>query len=151
MVVNRTYGYPGMVAGPSHMVAQTWGSKRSNVLAISQVLNPATEEPIASVLLAGAAETTQAIVCAQQALPRWRATTAKARSTKLKAWHAAMLEHQDDIVNIMVQECGKPVKEAQNEFMAGMASVDWYAEEAKRYADTELQPSDSHPLQLSSG
>ena len=121
------------------------GHKRSTVLGIAQVTNPATEEPIVSVLSAGAAETTRAIVCAQEAWPAWRARTAKDRSTTLKAWHAAMLENQDDIVNVMVLECGKPVKEAQHEFMAGLASVEWFAEEAKRYACTELQISSRPP------
>eukprot|EP00892_Ulva_mutabilis_P001434 jgi/Ulvmu1/11291/UM074_0006.1 len=105
-----------------------------------EVINPATEEAIASVSSAGAAETSRAISCAEAAWPSWRSTTAKHRSQLLKAWHAAILENQDDIVNIMVLECGKPVKEAQNEFAAGVASVEWFAEEAKRLTGAVLQP-----------
>lgn len=67
----------------------------------------------------------------------------------LKAWHAAMVQNQDDIVNIMVMECGKPVKEAQNEVTAGLASVEWFAEESKRCCFPAIaSPQLGHPLHL---
>lgn len=98
----------------------------------AQVLNPATEEAIATCSKAGASETTKAISSAEAAWPAWRAKTAKERSNILKSWYTAMVENEEDIIKIMVMECGKPVKEAKGEFAAGIASVEWFAEEAKR-------------------
>ncbi|GAB7533888.1 NAD-dependent succinate-semialdehyde dehydrogenase [Burkholderia sp. 3C] len=110
--------------------------------ATHEVRNPATGELITTVPDMGEAETRAAIDAANQALPAWRAKTAKERSVILRRWYDLMLENEDDLALIMTLEQGKPLAEARGEVRYGAAFVEWFAEEAKRvYGDVIPAPS----------
>ena len=99
--------------------------------------NPANQELIGHVPVMGAAETQAAITAANQALPAWRALTAKERSQKLRRWFELMHQHADDLALMMTTEQGKPLAEAKGEVTYAASFVEWFAEEAKRiYGDT---------------
>lgn len=101
------------------------------------VTNPATGEVIGTVPKMGTAETRRAIEAADNALPAWRALTAKERSTKLRRWFELMIENQDDLARLMTTEQGKPLAEAKGEIAYAASFIEWFAEEAKRvYGDT---------------
>ena len=104
------------------------------------VTDPATGAVIASVPLAGATETRQAIASAEQALPAWRAKTASERARILRSWFNLLLTHQDDLARIMTLEQGKPLAEAKGEIAYAAAYIEWFAEEGKR-AYGEVIPS----------
>ena len=59
------------------------------------VTNPANGSDIVSVADCGAAETEKAIQAADDALPAWRAKTAKERCNILKKWYQLIMENQD--------------------------------------------------------
>ena len=100
------------------------------------VNNPATDETIARVANCGAAETIRAIAAADQALPAWRALTAKARATILRKWFDLMVANADDLALILTTEQGKPLAEAKGEVMYGASFIEWFGEEGKRiYGD----------------
>ncbi|MBU9604906.1 NAD-dependent succinate-semialdehyde dehydrogenase, partial [Burkholderia multivorans] len=70
------------------------------------------------------------------ALPAWRATPARERAAILRAWHAAVVAHTDDLAKLMSREQGKPLAEARGEVAYGASYVLWFAEEATRtYGD----------------
>lgn len=101
------------------------------------IANPATNVIIGSVPVMGANETKAAITAAEQALPAWRALTAKERSVKLIQWFELLLEHQDDLALLMTWEQGKPLAEAKGEVAYAASFIQWFSEEAKRiYGDT---------------
>lgn len=101
------------------------------------VNNPATGDVIGTVPRMGAAETRRAIEAAEQALPAWRALTAKERAAKLRRWFELMMQHQDDLGRLMTIEQGKPLAEAKGEIAYAASFIEWFAEEAKRvYGDT---------------
>ncbi|CBL46162.1 Succinate-semialdehyde dehydrogenase [gamma proteobacterium HdN1] len=105
-------------------------------LATANVTNPATGETITTVPRAGQAETERAISAANNALPNWRARTAKERSQLLKRWYQLMLDHQEDLATLLTLEQGKPLAEARGEILYGASFIEWFAEEAKRaYGD----------------
>lgn len=105
------------------------------------VNNPSTQKLLGTVPNMGAAETRRAIEAANQALPAWRAKTAKQRSEIMQRWYALMLEHQDDLARIMTLEQGKPLAEARGEIAYAASFVQWFAEEAKRaYGDVIPSP-----------
>ena len=105
------------------------------------VTNPATGEVIGRVPRMGASETRRAINAAQAALPAWRALTAKERATRLQAWFREIMNHQQDLAQIMTAEQGKPLAEARGEIAFAAAYVEWYAEEGKRiYGDVIPSP-----------
>ncbi len=106
------------------------------------VLDPATGAQIAAVPAMGAAETRRAIEAADQALPAWRALTAKERAAVLRRWFELMLEHEDDLAALMTLEQGKPLAEARAEIRYAASFVEWFAEEGKRiYGDVIPSPS----------
>lgn len=106
------------------------------------VFNPATGEVIADVARCGTAETRRAIAAADKAMVSWRAKTAKERSVVLRKWFNLLMEHQEDLAQILTAEMGKPLAEARGEVAYGANYVEWYAEEGKRaYGDAIPQAS----------
>ncbi|MDJ0814096.1 MAG: aldehyde dehydrogenase family protein, partial [Woeseiaceae bacterium] len=106
------------------------------------VTNPATGETIADIAKCGTAETRRAIEAAEQAQVEWRARSAKDRAAILRKWFTLMMEHQEDLAQILTAEQGKPLAEARGEIAYGASYIEWFAEEAKRiYGDTIPQPS----------
>ncbi|AZV95004.1 NADP-dependent succinate-semialdehyde dehydrogenase [Kerstersia gyiorum] len=100
------------------------------------VTNPADLSQIASVPSLGEAETDRAIQAAEQALPAWRAMTAKQRSALLRRWFELMMENQEDLARLLSLEQGKPLAESRGEIAYGASFIEWFAEEAKRiYGD----------------
>jgi succinate-semialdehyde dehydrogenase / glutarate-semialdehyde dehydrogenase len=105
------------------------------------VHNPATGEQIALVPDMGAADALGAVTAAANALPAWRATTAKERSLRLRAWFDLIVKHADALAHLMTSEQGKPLAEAKGEVIYGASFVEWFAEEAKRiYGDVIPSP-----------
>ena len=102
----------------------------------TEILNPASGEPIGSVPNLGRAEARRAIAAAQAAQPAWRALTAKARAQLLRNWFELILANQEDLARIMTAEQGKPLAEARGEIAYAASFIEWFAEEAKRaYGD----------------
>ncbi|NVI83062.1 NAD-dependent succinate-semialdehyde dehydrogenase [Janthinobacterium sp. BJB401] len=106
------------------------------------VTNPATGDVIATVPRMGAAETRRAIAASHAAFRLWRKQTVKARATVLRAWHALILQHADDLALILTSEQGKSLAEAKGEIVSNAAYLEWFAEEGKRaYGDVIAPPS----------
>jgi succinate-semialdehyde dehydrogenase/glutarate-semialdehyde dehydrogenase len=107
------------------------------------VTNPATGETIAEIAKCGTAETRRAIEAAEKAQVEWRARSAKDRAAILRKWFNLMMEHQEDLAQILTAEQGKPLAEARGEVAYGASYIEWFAEEAKRvYGDTIPRPSE---------
>ncbi|MGD8264980.1 MAG: NAD-dependent succinate-semialdehyde dehydrogenase [Chromatiales bacterium] len=105
------------------------------------VHNPATGELIASVPECSETETRRAIEAAARAFPEWRSKTAKERSAILRNWFELIVEHTEDLAQLMTAEQGKPLAEARGEITYGASFVEWFAEEAKRvYGDVIPAP-----------
>ncbi len=96
------------------------------------VIDPATEDVIASVPFGGAAEAQAAVAAAHDALPAWSAMTPYARGALLRRVSDLILAHLDALAPIMTRECGKPLSEARAEWTTCAALFDWFAEEGKR-------------------
>jgi succinate-semialdehyde dehydrogenase/glutarate-semialdehyde dehydrogenase len=108
---------------------------------VLEVLNPADGTRIGTVPDMGRDETRRAIEAARDALPSWRAKTARERGAILRRWYELVLAHQDDLARIMTLEQGRPLPDARNEVAYAATFIDWYAEEGKRvYGDVIPQP-----------
>ncbi|UQP18208.1 NAD-dependent succinate-semialdehyde dehydrogenase [Burkholderia multivorans] len=98
--------------------------------------DPATLDRVADVPDSAAVDARAATDAAARALPAWRATPARERAAILRAWHAAIVAHTDDLAKLMSREQGKPLAEARGEVAYGASYVLWFAEEATRtYGD----------------
>ena len=111
-----------------------WIAAREN--ARFAVTNPATGAVLAEAANCADAETRAAIDAAHEALPGWRARTAKDRAQLLRKWFDLILANQEDLARIMTAEQGKPLAETRGEVAYGAAFIEWFAEEGKRiYGD----------------
>ena len=97
-----------------------------------EVRNPATGALIATIPNAGAAQTHEAILAAELALPAWKARTAEDRARILRRWFELMTAHQDDLALLMTSEQGKPLAESRGEITYAASYIEWFAEEARR-------------------
>jgi succinate-semialdehyde dehydrogenase/glutarate-semialdehyde dehydrogenase len=101
------------------------------------VTNPATGAQLGTVPQMGRVETARAIQAANEALPAWRAKTAKERCAILKRWFDLVMANQKDLAALMTAEQGKPLAEAMGEIVYGASFIEWFAEEGKRlYGET---------------
>ncbi len=101
------------------------------------VKNPATGAVIGTVPRMGAEGARAAVQAADDALPAWRAKTAKERAAILRRWFDLMMANQEDLATLMTAEQGKPMTESRGEIAYSASFIEWFAEEAKRvYGDT---------------
>jgi succinate-semialdehyde dehydrogenase / glutarate-semialdehyde dehydrogenase len=96
------------------------------------VLNPATEKPLAHLPHASTADLDQALEAAKKGFATWRATSAYDRAKIMRKAAELMRERHDNISKIMVQEQGKVYAEARAEVLTSADIIDWYAEEGRR-------------------
>jgi succinate-semialdehyde dehydrogenase / glutarate-semialdehyde dehydrogenase len=105
------------------------------------VTNPATGEVLATVPRMGAAETRRAIDAAAEAFEEWRERPAAERAALMRTMRDEMMEHRDDLAQLLTLEQGKPLAESQAEIAYAAAFLEWFGEEAKRiYGDTIPSP-----------
>ncbi|AZU64997.1 NAD-dependent succinate-semialdehyde dehydrogenase [Neobacillus mesonae] len=104
---------------------------------IIEVINPATNQVIASVPKGGKSEAKLAVDAAYEAFKLWSAKTAGERSQLLMKWFQLIDENKEELGRLMTEEQGKPLKEAVGEIGYANSFISWYAEEGKRvYGET---------------
>ncbi|MFM2622186.1 NAD-dependent succinate-semialdehyde dehydrogenase [Vibrio owensii] len=96
------------------------------------VINPATEQELIRLKPSSLDELDAQIEECKSAQVEWAKLSAKARSASLKKWFQLLVEHTEDIANIITLEQGKPLTESRGEVAYGASFVEWFAEEAKR-------------------
>ena len=79
------------------------------------VLNPATEEAIATLEQAGVDETDAAVARARAAFPAWRAVSPADRGRLLRRLATLVEEHHEELARIESQNVGKPIAGARGE------------------------------------
>ena len=100
------------------------------------VINPATEEVLASVASAEIADADAALDAAEAAMAEWAARTPRERSEVLrKAWEL-MTVRLEDFAKLITLENGKARADAMGEAAYAAEFFRWFAEEARRiYGD----------------
>lgn len=112
------------------------------------VINPATEQELIRLKPSSLDELDVQIEACKSAQVEWAKLSAKARSASLKKWFQLLVDHTEDIANIITLEQGKPLTESRGEVAYGASFVEWFAEEAKR-AYGEVIPAPSVDRRLS--
>jgi succinate-semialdehyde dehydrogenase/glutarate-semialdehyde dehydrogenase len=96
------------------------------------VLNPATEQVLASVASAGIKDADDALDAAEAAMAEWAARTPRQRSEVLrKAWEL-MTARLDEFAHLITLENGKAGVDAKGEATYAAEFFRWFAEEAVR-------------------
>jgi acyl-CoA reductase-like NAD-dependent aldehyde dehydrogenase len=101
------------------------------------VVNPATEEPIATLEAAGVEETDAAVARARAAYPAWRAVAPGDRARLLRRLAALVEDRRDELARIESQNVGKPISGAQGEIGMVAEVFNFYAGAVdKHYGET---------------
>ncbi|PCM41062.1 aldehyde dehydrogenase [Mammaliicoccus sciuri] len=103
------------------------------------VLNPSTEEHIASVSIGDIDEVKYAIECAYKSQKNWESTPAVERGLYLKKIAKKIRERADELTNTIVKEGGKIHALAETEVYFTADYLDYMAEWARRYEGEILQ------------
>ncbi|MGA3141222.1 MAG: NAD-dependent succinate-semialdehyde dehydrogenase [Xanthobacteraceae bacterium] len=96
------------------------------------VINPATEKPLAHLPHASAADIDRALEAAKKGFAVWRAVSAYDRAKIMRKAADLMRERYDAISKTLVQEEGKAYAEARAEVITSADIIEWYAEEGRR-------------------
>src|SRR5579862_6424132 len=96
------------------------------------VINPATEKPLARLPHASTADLDRALEAAKKGFAVWRGTAPAERAKIMRKAADLMRERHDAISKILVQEQGKPYPEARAEVRTSADIIEWYAEEGRR-------------------
>ena len=101
-----------------------------------EVENPATEVVIASVAAGTPADATAACDAAAEAQPAWAATAPRERAEILRASWQRLVDHTDELAELITAEHGKPLADARAEVAYSAEFFRWNAEEAVRIHGT---------------
>jgi acyl-CoA reductase-like NAD-dependent aldehyde dehydrogenase len=96
------------------------------------VINPATEEVVATVPYGADADARSALAAARAAQPAWAGATAYERAAFLSRAAVLITERADELAPLLVAESGKPLVQARGELVVAGQLFEWFAEEAKR-------------------
>jgi succinate-semialdehyde dehydrogenase/glutarate-semialdehyde dehydrogenase len=96
------------------------------------VINPATEKPLARLPHASTADLDEALESAKRGFATWKAMAAYDRAKIMRKAADLMRERYDSISKILVMEQGKVYAEARAEVLTSADIIDWYAEEGRR-------------------
>ncbi len=97
-----------------------------------QVINPATEKPLATLTHASTADLDRALEAAQRGYRLWRATAPYERARIMRKAADLIRERLEPIARILTLEQGKIIAEARVEVAVSADIIEWYAEEGKR-------------------
>lgn len=118
------YGKIGLILGGE--------DRRSGSAGTGAVLDPATEEVIATLPRAGTPEAVEAAEIAEAGFAEWSALTALERSAVLRRAGQIMREGADTAAHVLSREQGKPLAQARAEWLGSADLLDWFAEEGRR-------------------
>ncbi|WP_417217726.1 NAD-dependent succinate-semialdehyde dehydrogenase [Arthrobacter sp.] len=96
------------------------------------VVNPATEEVIATVANGNAEDARRAIEAAGAAQKDWARTAPRERSEILRRAYDLIMARQEELALVMTSEMGKPLAEARGEVAYAAEFFRWFSEEAVR-------------------
>lgn len=105
-----------------------------------EVNDAATGETLAWVKTYDRAGVEAAINRSAKAQAAWKKQTALARADVLLAWYNLMLEHKENLAQVLTAEQGKPLAEARGEIGYAASFIRWFAEQARRVDGEVLTP-----------
>jgi betaine-aldehyde dehydrogenase len=92
-----------------------------------EVIEPATEQVMASIPAAGAEETDAAVAAAKAAFPAWRAVTPGDRANLLRRLADTIEEHHEELSVLEARNAGKPIGDARGEIGMVVDTFRYYA------------------------
>lgn len=132
---------PGMSSSYPHLslhVAGHWLSAASG--GERPVVNPATEEALAMLPLAGPTELAAAAESTRRGFEQWRRVRPHDRYVVLRRAAELLRERAGEMATVLTLEQGKPLAEAKREVTLSADIIDFQAEEGKRLYGRTVAP-----------
>src|ERR1039458_340316 len=95
-------------------------------------VNPATSEVIGTYPVQGRSEVDAVVEQARQAASWWSGLTYQQRRTRLLAWKSHITRYLARLAELVHNETGKPLADAQLEIMLAIVHIDWAARHARK-------------------
>jgi len=105
-----------------------------------EVENPATEETVATVASASAAQLDRAVTAASAAAPVWASMPAVDRAPLLRDIASRLRERADELAGLMTTEIGRPLVESRDEVEWCAACFEYYSEVARSEIGRVIPP-----------
>lgn len=109
------------------------GEPRAGSLGTDERRSPATGRPVATYALSDASDVAEAVRGARAAQPAWAARTVVERGLILRRVAQALESHADELVELVVQETGKPRRDAVGELGGAVEMGYFVAGEGRRF------------------
>jgi acyl-CoA reductase-like NAD-dependent aldehyde dehydrogenase len=113
-----------------------------------EVINPATEQVIASVCAASENAVESAVAAASAAFGSWRKLPVDARAGLMHAAAASIMQNMDELAELLTAEQGKPLLESRAEVEWSAKTITYYAELAKNQIGRIAPPAGDTQLNL---
>jgi acyl-CoA reductase-like NAD-dependent aldehyde dehydrogenase len=97
-----------------------------------EVIDPATEETVATVPFGDGSDCHLALEAAARAFPSWSSATPYERGGYLRAVADLIRSRADALAEVTVRESGKPLAQSKGEWLVAADLFEWYSEEGKR-------------------
>ena len=111
------------------------------------VLDPATEEKIATVADASVEDALAAVEAAYEAGPAWSRSAPRERGELLRRSFELMVKHKEDLARLITLENGKTLAEARAEVAYAAEFLRWFSEEAVRIlGEVSMAPSGANRI-----
>lgn len=104
----------------------------------SEVICPATGEPIATIAEAGATDAEMALDAAQKGFAFWSKLSLAERTKWMMKLRKAVLDHEDLLRQAMIYEMGKTYEGAWEDIEAVVNSLEWYPNAMKNYREEQI-------------
>ena len=110
--------------------------RKTNMEKLS-LINPATEELIASVNTDTAETIEQKFQLLKKAQPAWAALQVKERIECIKKFVALLDVHKDDLAKTLTDEMGKPLQQSYNELNGARAKIQFFIDHSEKWLAEE--------------
>ena len=91
----------------------------------SEVLNPATGEPVAEIAIAGNKEVELAVSTAKTSFKEWKNTSIAQRTKLLYKFRNLVVQNEKQIAELITQEHGKVLEDARGEVARGIENIEY--------------------------
>ena len=91
----------------------------------SEVLNPATGDPVAEIVIAGNKEIELAVSTAKTAFKEWKNTSIAQRTKLLYKFRNLVVQNEKQIAELITQEHGKVLEDARGEVARGIENIEY--------------------------
>jgi acyl-CoA reductase-like NAD-dependent aldehyde dehydrogenase len=110
----------------------TWTHGPARSATTFDTLNPATSEVIATFPVCGEYEIEAAVERAHQAAAWWAGLSPSERRARLLAWKSHITRYMARLAELVHNETGKPLADAQLEILLAIVHIDWAARNARK-------------------